>query len=49
MQAELGKRGWDASCYFAMRYWNPMTEEVGHYVGDGNAVSMLMVHVTPLR
>ena len=31
MQQELETRGWNASCYFAMRYWNPMTDEVGGY------------------
>jgi ferrochelatase len=28
VQKELTSRGWDAKCYFAMRYWNPMTDEV---------------------
>lgn len=26
--AELQNRGLNAKCYFAMRYWNPYTEEV---------------------
>lgn len=28
IQASLEGRGLDAKCYFAMRYWNPYTEEV---------------------
>ena len=28
IREDLASRGFDAKCYFAMRYWNPYTEEV---------------------
>lgn len=28
IESSLVERGYDAKCYFAMRYWNPYTEEV---------------------
>ncbi|CAM9328141.1 unnamed protein product, partial [Ectocarpus fasciculatus] len=47
VQQELETRGWNASCYFAMRYWNPMTDEVMAKIERDGIDTLVVVPLYP--
>jgi protoporphyrin/coproporphyrin ferrochelatase len=47
IQASLISKGLDAKCYFAMRYWNPYTEEVLDQMQKDEINTMVVVPLYP--
>lgn len=47
IQEKLVKNGYDAKCYFAMRYWNPYTEEVLEQMHHDGVNTMVIVPLYP--
>ena len=43
----LSKLGFDAKCYFAMRYWNPYTEEVLEEIKNDDISTLVIVPLYP--
>ena len=47
IQASLIEKGLDAKCYFAMRYWNPYTEEVLDQMQKDEINTMVVIPLYP--
>ncbi len=47
IERDLTERGFDAKCYFAMRYWNPYTEEVLDQMQDDGVNTLVVAPLYP--
>ena len=47
IEASLISKGLDAKCYFAMRYWNPYTEEVLEQMEKDGINTMVVIPLYP--
>lgn len=47
IEKDLMERGFDAKCYFAMRYWNPYTEEVLEQMQEDGVNTLVVAPLYP--
>lgn len=47
IEKDLMERGFDAKCYFAMRYWNPYTEEVLDQMQEDGVNTLVVAPLYP--